>query len=104
MPRISDVFQVHETGKLTSISVNPDGVTDYARFEQCCGELMPMLEKVGCRTVRFDVDGIPFMASGVIGLLVSFGKRGTKVQMHNPSPHVRDVLHTTKLDKIIEVI
>ena len=35
MTRIADVFQVHKTGRLSVISVNPDGVSDYSRVEQC---------------------------------------------------------------------
>ncbi len=67
MTRISDVFQVKETGRLTVIRINPEGVNDFSRFEQCRNELVPMLKQADCRVVRFDIDGIPFLASGILG-------------------------------------
>jgi anti-anti-sigma factor len=103
MTRIADVFQVRKTGQLTVIGVNPDGVTDYLRVEQCRDELISILEKAGCVVVRFDVAGIPFLASGVLGLLVSLRKAGVAVQLQNVSEHVRHVLRATKLDKMVAV-
>jgi anti-anti-sigma factor len=104
MSRISDVFQVRETGRLTVVRVNPDGVTDYERFEQCCRELTAILKTAGCIVVRFDVEGIPFLASGVLGLLVSMRNAGVDIQFQNPSEHVRDVLKVTRLDQLVEVL
>jgi hypothetical protein len=54
MSRISDVFQVRETGRLTVVRVNPEGVTDYGRFEQCCQQLTQILKTAGstARTAR----------------------------------------------------
>jgi anti-anti-sigma factor len=104
MSRISDVFQVSETGRLTVVRVNPEGVTDFERFEQCRDELIPILTKAGCVVVRFDVEGIPFLASGVLGLLVSMRKAGVDIQIQNASEHVRDVLKVTRLDQLVEVL
>jgi anti-anti-sigma factor len=104
MSRISDVFQIRETGRLTVIGVNPEGVSDFSRFEQCRNELIPMLTKANCKVVRFDLEGIPFLASGVLGLLVSLRKGGVDIQFQNVSEHVMDVLHVTRLDDLIEVL
>jgi anti-anti-sigma factor len=104
MSRISDVFQVRETGRLTVVRVNPDGVTDYQRFEQCRNELAEILKTAGCVVVRFDVEGIPFLASGVLGLLVSMRNAGVDIQVQNASEHVRDVLKVTRLDQLVEVL
>lgn len=104
MARISDVFQVQEVGRLTLINVNPEGVNDFERFQQCRDELLPILRDADCRVVRFDIGGIPFLASGVMGLLVSLRKYGVEIQLKNASEHVRDVLRVTKLDELLEVI
>jgi anti-anti-sigma factor len=104
MPRISDVFQFLEIGRLTVITVNPEGVNEFERFQQCRDELLPILKKAGCHVVRFDIGGIPFLASGVLGLLVTLRKIGVEVQIQNASQHVRDVLHVTKLDELLEVL
>jgi len=104
MSRISDVFHVRETGRLTVVRVNPEGVTDYERFEQCRNELIEILKNAGCVVVRFDVEGIPFLASGVIGLLVSMRNAGVDIQIQNASEHVRDVLKVTRLDQLVEVL
>ena len=103
MTRIADVFQVRKAGRLTVIGVNPDGITDFLRVEQCRHELVSILEKAGCVVVRFDVEGIPFLASGVLGLLVSLRTTGVEVQLQNASEHVREVLRVTKLDKMVEL-
>jgi anti-anti-sigma factor len=104
MSRISDVFQVRETGRLTVVRVNPEGVTDFERFEQCRDELVQILTNAGCVVVRFDVEGIAFLASGVLGLLVSMRNAGVDIQIQNASEHVRDVLKVTRLDQLVEVL
>jgi anti-anti-sigma factor len=104
MNRISDVFQVRETGRLSVVRVNPEGVTDYERFEQCRNELLTELKQAGCVVVRFDVEGIPFLASGVLGLLVSMRNSGVDIQIQNATEHVRDVLKVTRLDQLVEVL
>lgn len=104
MSRISDVFQVVETGRLTQVRVNPEGVSDFERFEQCRDELVAVLNKAGCIVVRFDVEGIPFLASGILGLLVSIRKAGVDIQIQNASEHVADVLRVTRLDQLVEVL
>ena len=103
MKPIADVFRVQKTGRLTVIGVNPDGLADYLRVEQCRNELVSILEKAGCVVVRIDLAGIPFIASGVLGLLVSLRQAGFDVQLQNASTHVRDVLRVTKLDNMIEL-
>jgi anti-anti-sigma factor len=103
MTRIADVFHLHKTGRLTLIGVNPEGVTDYLRIEQCRNELVSILEQAGCVVVRFDIAGIPFLASGVLGLFVSLRKAGVEVQLQNASEHVREVLRVTKLDQLVEL-
>jgi anti-anti-sigma factor len=102
--RITDVFQVHKRGRVTVIGVNPDGVTDYCRVEQCRDELLSILKKAHCVVARFDLSGIPFVASGVLGLLVSLRKSNIDVQIQNASEHVRDVIRATRLDKMLELI
>ncbi|HEV3298720.1 MAG TPA: STAS domain-containing protein [Planctomycetaceae bacterium] len=104
MSRISDVFQVRETGRLSLVRVNPEGVTDFERFEQCRDELLTILKEAGCIVVRFDVEGIPFLASGVLGLVVSMRNAGVDIQIQNASEHVRDVLRITRLDQLVEVL
>jgi anti-anti-sigma factor len=103
MTPIADVFQVRKAGRLTVIRVNPDGLTDYLRVEQCRNELVSILEKAGCVVARFDLAGIPFIASGVLGLLASLRKAGVDVQLQDASAHVREVLRVTKLDQMIEL-
>jgi len=103
MSRIADVFAVSDAGRLTRIRVNPEGIYDYARVEQCRDELVAILKKAGCVVVRFDIAGIAFLASGVLGLFVSLRKSGVGVQLENASDHVREVLRATKLDKLIEL-
>jgi anti-sigma B factor antagonist len=104
MQRISDVFRIQETGPLTVIAVNPDGVSDFSRVEQCRNELIPYLKKAECKVVRFDLEGIPFLASGVLGLLVSLRKIGVDIQFKNVAEHIVDVLRVTRLDEMIEVL
>jgi anti-anti-sigma factor len=103
MKPIADVFQVRKSGRLTVIGVNPDGLADYLRVEQCRNELISILEKAGCVVVRIDLAGIAFIPSGVLGLLVSLRKAGFDVQLQNASAHVREVLRVTKLDKMVEL-
>jgi anti-anti-sigma factor len=104
MTRISDVFELRETGRLTVVGINPEGITDFTRFEQCRDELIPILQNADCRVVRFDLDGIPFLASGILGLLISLQKIGVDIQLKNVSEHVLDVLHVTRLNEMVEIL
>jgi anti-anti-sigma factor len=104
MQRISDVFRLSETGKLTVVAVNPEGVADYARIEQCRDELVQLLKQAGAEVVRFDLEGIPFLASGVLGLLVSLRRHGFAIQFAHVTEHIQDVMRVTRLDQLVEIL
>ena len=103
MQPISDVFKVYQTGKLTVIGFAGQGFPEYDRVEQCRNELAKLIKTHDCETLAFDLTGVPFIPSGVLGLLVSLGKLGVDVHLYNPSEHIQDVLKITKLDRKLHV-
>ena len=99
----SDIFRVYQSGRLTVVGFIGQELPAYDRVEQCRDELAELIKSNDCETLAFDLTGVPFIPSGILGLLVSLGQLGVDVRLYNPSEHVQDVLKTTKLDRRIHV-
>ena len=58
-------------------------------------------EKEGVRTFLIDLDGVSYVNSSVLAILVRLKKRAVcnecQFQLFNISPHVMDILRTTRL-------
>lgn len=103
MAAFSDVFKIYEAGELSVVGFAGSDLPQYDRVVTCRNELARFLKAHGCKTVAFDLTGVPFIPSGILGVLVSLRQEGYQLLVYNPSPAVQDVLNVTRLDQVVEV-
>lgn len=56
-----------------------------------------------CETVRFVLTGHTHMPSSWLGLLALPIRLGLSVSVFNPSAHVREILHSTRLESVLAI-
>jgi anti-sigma B factor antagonist len=67
-------------------------------------ELIALIHKHDCKEFVFDLTGINFVPSGVVGLIASLHSARTELQVivRNPSTPLREVFAVTRLDQFIK--
>lgn len=103
MPTSHEVLRVYETGPLTVVGFGGREILDQIDLTECRAEIVTLLEQNQCKVLAFDLTGVKYIPSGLLGLLASLRKLNVEVHLYNPSPDVREVLEVTKLDSILKL-
>jgi anti-sigma B factor antagonist len=70
---------------------------------ECRKEIVQLLELHRCTTLAFDLTGVKYIPSGMLGLLASLRRMEIEVHLYNPSSDVREVLKITGLNRLFRV-
>lgn len=76
-------------------------------IEKIGNELMDLLEHEGTRKVLLTFSGVRFMSSSMLAQVVKLhkrlGKEGGKLRVSSLTPEMRQVLHASQLDRMLDV-
>lgn len=97
------VLEIYETGRLTVVGFGGKPIFDEITLAPLHQEILDLVEKHQCEELAFDLTGVQFIPSGMLGILASLRQKGVQVHVYNPSEDVRDVFATTRLDKVIKL-
>ncbi len=100
------LLKVYSVGETTVLGFDGQDVPSEFNVAHYRAAIFDLLQANGCRTVAFDVTGLKYVPSGMLGLLVSVKKmEGLEptVQLFNACEDIKEVLSLTKLDTFIEV-
>ena len=103
MPIHHDVLRVYETGPRTVVGFGGAILPDQIDVAECREEIIALLELHNCKELAFDLSGIQYVPSSMLGLLASLKRMGIQVHLHNPSKEVREVLMITHLDRLFKL-
>lgn len=103
MPIDHQVLRVYETGPLTVVGFGGAEIVDQIDLGECRDEIVSLLEQHQCKVLAFDLTGVRYIPSGMLGLLASLRHLGIEVHLYNPSEDVREVLEVTKLDEVMQL-
>jgi anti-sigma B factor antagonist len=103
VPIHHDVLRVYETGPLTVVGFGGGEILDQIDLAECRNEIMELLKLHDSKVLAFDLTGVRYVPSGMLGLLASLKRIGIEVRLYNPSPDVREVLEITRLDKLFKI-
>jgi len=103
MPVHHDVLRVYEAGPLTVVGFGEDLSPDQINLVECRDEILELLKLHDCHEIAFDLTGIRYVPSGMLGLLASLRKLNIQVHLYNPSHDVREVLEVTHLDRLFKI-
>lgn len=103
MPISHEMLRVYEAGPLTVVGFGSDAIPDQIDLGECREEIVELLELHECKELAFDLTGVRYIPSGMLGLLASLRKLGVQVHLYNPSSDVREVMQITHLDRIFKI-
>lgn len=103
MPTDHHVLRVYETGPLTVVGFGGAEVLDQIDLVECRDEILELLKLHECKTLAFDLTGVRYVPSGMLGLFASLKRMGIEVHLYNPSADVREVLEITRLNRLFDI-
>jgi len=92
-----------KNGCCTIIKFSNIEVPDEVCIAMYRDQIYELLKDPTCEMLRFDLTGVHFLPSGMLGLLTSVKKRGINVEVTNACQSIRDSLGVTRLDTLITV-
>lgn len=66
-------------------------------------EILDLVAAHDCRELAIDLTGVPFVPSGLLGLLASLRSAGIEVLLYNASDDIRDVVASTNLHQSVQM-
>lgn len=105
----------HHTSLIKKLlRIDQEGVVCVIEFKRCplpamiddqvlCRELTSVLKASQCESVRFVLTGQNYLPSCWLGLLALPIRLGLSVSVVNPSAHVRESLHSTRLERLMVI-
>lgn len=100
------LLQVYSVGAVTVLGFGGRDVPSEFNTAHYRAAITDLLKIHNSTVVAFDLTGVRFVPSGMLGLLVSLTRIQDvplTVQVFNPSQDVREVLAITKLNRMIEI-
>ena len=98
-----NVLKVYQTGELTVVGFGGKDVPDEVCIAAYRQQLFDMIAQYGTKVLAFDLSGVQLVPSGMLGVLSSLSQRVERLEIYNPSPDVREVLHITKLERLFDI-
>lgn len=96
-------LEVFQDGEVTVVGFGGREILNQINIAACRDQLTELVKRNQTKTLAFDMSGVRFIPSGMLGLLASLRDIVAKIRIVNPSEDVREVLEVTKLDQIFEV-
>jgi anti-sigma B factor antagonist len=97
------IFQVYQAGRVTVVGFRGNDIPAGFWIGGYREALKSIVQEHDCEELSFDLTGVTSVPSGMLGLFVSLSELGVNLSVYNPSGEVREVLHTTNLNKLVEV-
>jgi anti-sigma B factor antagonist len=98
-----EFLNVYQTGKLTVVSFVRAELLDQVVVSECRDEIAALIREHHCEVLAFDLTGVKLVPSGMLGMLTTLSRLGVEVYLYNPSDEIREVLHITRLDTVLQI-
>lgn len=96
-------LEIVQDGEVTVVGFGGRDVLDQVNIAVCREQIAELVKRNQTKTLAFEMTGVRFIPSGMLGLLASLKDTVGKIQILNPSEDVREVLEITKLNQLFEV-
>ena len=103
MPSATDFLRVFESGETTVVGFVGPVLPDQLDLYSIRQDLGAMLRQNGSSSIAFNLSGVDFLPSAILGLLAALTRDGFQVHLHNPSANLRSVLEVTHLNRLFTV-
>lgn len=96
-------LEVSQNGDATVVRFGDREVLDQINIAVCREQIADIVKRTQTKKLAFEMTGVRFIPSGMLGLLASLRDTVPTIQILNPSEDVREVLEITKLNQIFDV-
>ncbi len=97
------ILEVYQVGPTTVVGFGGREVFDEVNVALCREEMLALIDNVQCKILAFDLTGVKFLPSGLLGLLASIRQHGAEVHLYNACKDIQEGLEITKLNTFIKV-
>jgi anti-anti-sigma regulatory factor len=103
MASATDFLRVFEWGETTVVGFVGPVLPDQLDLDSIRQDLGAMLRQNGSSAIAFNLSGVAFLPSAILGLLAALTRDGFQVHLHTPSANLRSVLEVTHLNRLFTV-
>jgi anti-anti-sigma factor len=96
-------LEILPSGDMTVVSFGGRDILNQVNIAACREQIIQMVKASQSKTIAFDLAGVRFIPSGMLGLLASLRDVVQTIQIWNPSDDVREVLEVTNLNQLFEI-
>lgn len=97
------VLKVYKTGEVTVVGFGGKDVPSETCIAFYRDELSRLIDEYQCKVLGFDLTGVILVPSGMLGVMTSLRKKVDRLEIYNPSPDVREVLHLSRLERFFDL-
>ena len=102
--RIEGVLRIHRIGRVTVLGFT----AQYSDVPLQMGVavrdgLKTLIESHHCRVLAFDLSGVKYIPSSLLGMLASISSLVDELYLYNPSEAICEVMEIYGLDKIMKI-
>ncbi len=101
MVSATGIFEVLQSGQLTVVGFGDEGMPNHFYYDECQDDLVKLISEHGCKVLAFDLSGVHFLASGILGLFSWVRSQGVEVHLYNPSSVLRSTLTHVGLSHLV---
>ena len=102
-PSAARLLKVYEAGKVTVVGFGGREIPEDHNLAHYRSEIIDLIREHSCEEFAFDLSGIRFVPSGILGLIASVRNEGVRVSVYNPSPDVREAFQVTQLERVVDL-
>lgn len=96
-------FIARQIGEVTEIALGDRGIKDASCITTFYDQIVELVQLNHCRVLILDMHGVWFLPSKTLGALLALRRIVERVELHNVSDEVREVLRVTQLDQMFHV-
>ena len=104
MPQKKGLLKVRETGDVTIVGfVNQQFLGD-EQAKKFAAEVAVIIQQHNPSVLQFDLTGVALITSEMLGHFLALRNDGIDVVLYNPGEDVRQVVRTTRLDTLFNIV
>jgi anti-anti-sigma factor len=97
------LLKVVQAGEVTTIAFGERGARDTSCVVTYHDKIVELVGQMQCQALVFDMQGVWFLPSKVLGALLSLRNFVQRIELHNLSDDVHEVLRVTQLDEVFHI-
>ncbi|MBI3861764.1 MAG: STAS domain-containing protein [Planctomycetia bacterium] len=85
------------------VAFNYKDVPDENRVASYRSQLQSFVQKTGCRSLIFDLEGLKLLPSRMLGFFLTLKNEGHDIELVNVAPFIQDIFRVTKLAPMVTI-